>query len=199
MEVEYTAILRTVEMLLDQLYYWARRAADTRNDQAGADVARQMLDRATEGLERFVTTLLDCFRPIELARAPTSTAHVVAALAARAREDYPASIVVSAGADETIVADSAQLARVWPAVFRRLGSMAGAALEVTAVAATRDGQRGVVITVHQRGTGGANAATDPMAELDWVLAQRIVTLHAGMVDEQVRPRERTVVIFLPVR
>jgi hypothetical protein len=88
----------------------SRHSATTR---AARDVARQMLDRATEGLERFVTTLLDCFRPIELVRAATSTAHVVGALAMRAASRPVAvSIVVSEGADETIVADPAQLARV---------------------------------------------------------------------------------------
>jgi hypothetical protein len=64
MEPEFGTVTRGLEMLLDQLYYWARRAVEQRREGGDREIADRMLTLATENLERFVTTLLECFRAI---------------------------------------------------------------------------------------------------------------------------------------
>jgi hypothetical protein len=96
-EPQLAAVTRSLEMLLDQLYYWARRAVDRRHEGADSEVIDRMLALATENLEHFVTTLLDCFRTIELAPAAMPTSELVAGLVRRARDEVGTASVVVAG------------------------------------------------------------------------------------------------------
>ncbi len=80
-EFDSSAIIRDLEMLLDQLYFWAKRAQESRST---SDDGR-MLGVATANLEAFVTTLLDCFRPLELVPIRVPTSDLVSAIAMRAR------------------------------------------------------------------------------------------------------------------
>ena len=198
MEPEFATVARGLEMLLDQLYYWARRAVEQRREGGDREIADRMLSLATENLERFVTTLLDCFREIQLARVPVPTSELVAALMRRARDEVSAaSIVVREEGQTTVLADPAQLPRVWSAIVRRFGPEAGA-LEVTVAAATRGDRRGVEIVVQRCGTPRPLAAPDVTMEMEWALALRIVELHGWELREDARPRARGVVVFLPV-
>ena len=201
MEVQFTAITRGMEMLLAQLYYWARRVTEQRNDPGDGETAGRMLGLATENLERFVTTLLDCFRPMALVPQPTSVSQLVAAVARCARDDQrAASVIVGGGADETVLADEGQLQRVWPVVLRRLvARTTPGALHVMVVPAAREGRRGVEISVRRNGAVRTPEAPDVALDLEWELARRIVDLHAGELTEQGDPRERIVVVFLPTR
>ena len=197
MEPEFGTVTRGLEMLLDQLYYWARRAVEQRREGGDREIADRMLTLATENLERFVTTLLECFRAIELARTPMPTSELVAALVRCARDEpAAATVVVRADIETTVLADPAQLARVWLALVRRLGPGSGA-LGVTVAPATRADRRGVEIVVQRSGASSSLVAPDVTAELDWALALRIIELHGGELDEEARPRAREIVVFLP--
>src|SRR5262249_47265145 len=59
-ELDSFAIVRNLELLLDQLYYWAQRARESRRTPDDAGVAGRMLQIATANLEAFATTLLEC-------------------------------------------------------------------------------------------------------------------------------------------
>jgi len=201
MEVQFTAVTRSLEMLLDQLYYWARRAAERRSEGADREIPERMLALATENVERFVTTLLDCYRPIELEPMAMSTSELVAALARRARDGAAsASVVVSGAAEGTVLADGDQLSRVWSAVLRRLGARtAPGALHVTVAAAARGDRRGVEIVLRQSGAPRTLGTADAMVDLEWALARRIVGLHGGELGEEDLPRGHAMVVFLPAR
>jgi hypothetical protein len=160
-----------------------------------------MLDLASENLQRFLTTLLDCFRAIELAPTTISVSQLVADLARYARDECGAgSVIVSGGAGETLLVDQGRLARVWSGILRRLG-MPGTpgSVHVTAAPTVRDGERGVEISIRQNGPGRPSGATDALADLEWELARRIVRLHGGQLTLQDASRERAVVVFLPAR
>ena len=102
-EVDSSAIIRDLEMLLDQLYFWAKRAQESRST---SDDGR-MLGVATANLEAFVTTLLDCFRPLELVRIRVPTSTLVSAIGMRARGELgAASVTVSGEANEIVSSDA---------------------------------------------------------------------------------------------
>ena len=196
MEPQFGTVTRALEMLLDQLYYWARRAVEQRREGGDREIADRMLTLATENLERFVTTLLDCFRAIELARTPTPTAELVAALVRQARDEIAgATVVVRADTETTVAVDPAQLARVWSAIIRRLGPGSGA-IEVTVAPATRADRRGVEVVIRRSGPRPL-AAPDVTVDLEWALALRIIELHTGEIGEASGSRGRAVVLFLP--
>jgi len=196
MEPQFDTVTRALEMLLDQLYYWARRAVEQRREGGKREIADRMLTLATENLQRFVTTLLDCFRTIDLVPTPTPTSEVVAALVRRARDEMTAaSVVVREDTETTVLVDPTQLARVWSAIVRRLAAGTGA-FEVTAASAPRNDRRGVEILV-RRNAPRSLAAPDLTTELEWALAQRIIELHGGELREDPGTRVRTLVLFLP--
>ena len=195
MEPQFATVTRALEMLLDQLYYWARRAVEHRREGSDREIADRMLTLATENLERFVTTLLDCFRSLDLARTPAPTSELVAALVRHARDEVgAASAVVGKDTPTTVLVDPAQLARVWSAIVRRFG-LAPGTLEVTVASATRSDRRGAEIVIRPTGTARSLAAPDVTMDLEWALALRIVELHRGELREDTRPR--AVVLFLP--
>ena len=195
MEPQFATVTRALEMLLDQLYYWARRAVEHRREGSDREIADRMLTLATENLERFVTTLLDCFRSLDLARTPAPTSELVAALVRHARDEVgAASAVVGKDTPTTVLVDPAQLARVWSAIVRRFGPAPGT-LEVTVASATRSDRRGAEIVIRPTGTARSLAAPDVTMDLEWALALRIVELHRGELREDTRPR--AVVLFLP--
>ena len=195
MEPQFATVTRALEMLLDQLYYWARRAVEHRREGSDREIADRMLTLATENLERFVTTLLDCFRSLDLARTPAPTSELVAALVRHARDDVgAASAVVGKDTPTTVLVDPARLARVWSAIVRRFGPAPGT-LEVTVASATRSDRRGAEIVIRPTGTARSLAAPDVTMDLEWALALRIVELHRGELREDTRPR--AVVLFLP--
>jgi len=195
MEPQFATVTRALEMLLDQLYYWARRAVEHRREGSDREIADRMLTLATENLERFVTTLLDCFRSLDLARTPAPTSELVAALVRHARDEVgAASAVVGKDTPTTVLVDPAQLARVWSAIVRRFGPAPGT-LAVTVASATRSDRRGAEIVIRPTGTARSLAAPDVTMDLEWALALRIVELHRGELREDTRPR--AVVLFLP--
>ena len=195
-EPQFVAVTRGLEMLLDQLYYWARRAMECREEGSDNDVANRMLFLATENLERFVTTLIECFRGIELTRVPMRTSELVASLARGARAEVgAATVVVREGVEATVVVDPMQLARVWGAVLRRARHGQGA-LHVRISSAARADRHGVEVVVRTGGAPNA-AAADVTVDLEWALARRIIQLHGGELAEEERPRMRTITVFLP--
>src|SRR3989475_10394553 len=120
-EFDSFAIVGDLELLLDQLYYWAQRAQESRSNADDAGLAGRMLEAATANLEAFVTTLLDCFRPLELVPVRMPAADLVAAIAMRARGDLgAASVTVTGGADGIVSVDVAQLTRALSAILHRL-------------------------------------------------------------------------------
>src|SRR5215471_2874702 len=137
--IDSALITRTLEMQLDQLYYWARRAKEQR-DSVDSGLAGRMLEAATANLETFMGTLLDYFRPLQLTPTRTSISDLVSSIAMRARNDAGAtSVIVSGGADGTLAADVAQLARALSAILRRLDPN-GAALHVAIASGERGGR-----------------------------------------------------------
>ncbi len=135
-EFDSFAIVGDLELLLDQLYYWAQRAQESRSNADDAGLAGRMLEAATANLEAFVTTLLDCFRPLELVPVRVPAGDLVAAIAMRARGDLgAASVTVTGGADGIVSVDVAQLTRALSAILHRLDPR-GAGLHLGCISRT---------------------------------------------------------------
>src|SRR5262249_25827722 len=120
-ELDSFAIVRNLELLLDQLYYWAQRARESRRTPDDAGVAGRMLQIATANLEAFATTLLECFRPLQLVRSRMPISDLVSAIAMRARGDLgAATVTVTGGADGIVSVDVSQFTRALSAILERL-------------------------------------------------------------------------------
>src|SRR6266699_1502304 len=146
-EFDSSAIIRDLEMLLDQLYYWAKRAQESRSASDDDGLVGRMLEVATANLEAFVTTLLDCFRPLELVPIRVPTSDLVSAIAMRARGELgAASVTVSGEANEIVSADVAQLTRAMFGILRRLHPC-GRSLHLAVARAERGGRRGIEIAL----------------------------------------------------
>ena len=197
-DLDPRAILGNLEMLLDQLYYWAQRAQESRSNPDDAGLAGRMLEIATANLEVFVTTLLDCFRPLELVPIRMPASDLVAAIAMRARGDLrAASVTVTGGPDGIVSVDVAQLTRALSAILHRLDPC-GAGLHVAIARAERGGRRGIEIALRSDAKPRTRAPGRCTPELEWALARRIVALHAGEVQERPGPHGETIALFLPV-
>jgi len=195
-EFDSSAIIRDLEMLLDQLYYWAKRARESRST-SDEGLGGRMLGVATANLEAFVTTLLDCFRPLELVPIRLPTSDLVSAIAMRARGELAAaSVTVSGEANEIVSADVAHLTRAVSGILRRLDP-SGRGLHLAVARAERGGRRGIEITLRTAPEARARAPRHGTADLEWALAARIVALHAGEVREHSGPRGRAITLFLP--
>ena len=194
-EFDSFAIIADLELLLDQLYYWAQRAQESRSNADDAGLAGRMLEAATANLEAFVTTLLDCFRPLELVPVRVPAGDLVAAIAMRARGDLgAASVTVTGGTDGIVSVDVAQLTRALSAILHRLDPR-GAGLHLVVGRAERGGRRGVEIVLRSDAKPRTRVSHSRV-ELEWALARRIVALHAGEVQERPGFRDRTIVLFL---
>src|SRR5262249_17219566 len=137
-----SVIIRSLERLLDQLHYWARRAQEPRTNVDNSALATRMLETATANLEAFVTMLLDYFRPLHLRPPRMSPSGLASCFALRAWGDSGAvGVTVSGVSDGIVSVDVAQLTRAVSAIFRRLDSC-GARLDVTIALAERGGRRG---------------------------------------------------------
>ena len=191
------AIVRSLEMLLDQLYYWAQRADESRTNADDPGLPADMLHVATTNLETFVTTLLDCYRPLELVPTRMPVSDLLSAIVVRARGEMGAASVTTSGeADEIVSVGLAQLTRAVSVVLQRLDPR-GAALHVTVARTERAGRRAVEIALRSNTKPLAAAPRHGTAELEWALARRIVALHAGELQERVGSRGQTIVLFLP--
>jgi len=196
-EVDTFAIVKNLEMLLDQLSYWARRAEQPRSSAGDPGLEGRMLALATAKLESFVTALLDCYRPLELVPTRMSTSDLVSAIVMRARGDHGAArVTVTGGADSVLSVDAARLTRALSAILQRL-DLPGAPLHVEVVGAERGGRRGVEIVLGSEARSRSGGPRYEIAELEWALACRIVAMHAGAVEERPGPGGHTVVLFLP--
>ena len=192
-ELDSFAVVEKLELLLDQLYYWARRADETRRTAGDAALAGRMLQTATAELEGFVTTLLDCFRPLALAPTRMAVSDVVSAIAIRARGELgAASVTVTGEPDGTVSVDTGQFTRALSAILRRLDPF-GTALQLAVAPAERGGRHGVELSIRCDG----KAPRSGKADIDWMLARRIVALHAGELEERPGPRSAAIVLFLP--
>src|SRR5262249_5698796 len=159
------------------LYYWAQRARESRRTPDDAGVAGRMLQIATANLEAFATTLLECFRPLQLVRSRMPISDLVSAIAMRARGDLgAATVTVTGGADGIVSVDVSQFTRALSAILERLDPR-GAGLYLAVAGAERGGRRGVEIALRSDAKPGATARRQGTAELEWALARRIVSLH----------------------
>ena len=193
-EPDYSAIARDLEMLLDQLYYWARRAQDSHGK--ADELAGRMFEVATANLQIFVTTLVDCFRPLQLTPVRVPISEFISAIARGARAELGAvSVTVSGEADGLLVADVTLLTRALSGILGRL-DLGGARLDVGVARTERGGRRGVEISLRSTAGARAGAPREGTADLEWVLAARIVSAHAGDVREQAG-RGPAITLFLP--
>jgi hypothetical protein len=177
---EFGRLLRGLDLLLDRLYHWARRANDETLGPSDG-VAKYMLELSSDELHRFVTTLLDCFRPIAFTPSPVAVGDLVARIVEHARVDArAASVTVTGDAAATVTVDPGQLERAWPGIVRRLGLQAvGRAVRVTVRAVAER-----VEVALRLGEGvQPSGAHEPTVEVEWTLARRIVHLHGGEVRE----------------
>lgn len=196
-ELDSFTIIRNLEMLLDQLHFWAQRAQESRRDAGDAGVAGRMLEAATANLEAFVTILLDCFRPLVLVPIRMVVSDLVSAIAMRARGDAGAtSVTVTGGVEGSVSVDVAQLTRALSAILQRLDPR-GARLHLAVAPADRHGRRGVEIALRSDARPRARAGYGA-AELEWALARRIFALHDGELEERPASRGATIALFLPM-
>ena len=192
-DMDSIAVAGDLALRVDQLHYWARRAEQSCGNPGEAELAGRMLQAATADLEAFLTTLLDCFRPLDLAPTRMAVSDLVSAIAIRARGDVgAASVTVSGESDRAVSVDVALFTRALSAILRRLDPFR-AALHVAVAPAARGGRDGVEIAFR----ADAEPSRRGKADLDWRLAGRIVALHAGALEERARARGTTIILFLP--
>jgi hypothetical protein len=200
-EREVAAIAGDLDRLLDEVYHWAMRAHGDTDPRADDGVQAGMLQLATEDLRHFIATLLEHVQPIDLVRTATPTSHLAATIALCAPSHLGGgSVFVAEGPEVLVSVDLRQLARAWSGILRYLRAQAaGGGLRVTVSRAERAGSQGVEIALQPTAEPHLLEARDPVAELEWALARRIVALHGGDVRAHGAPRARTVVVFLPTR
>jgi len=197
-QLDSSMLTRDLEILLDQLYYWAKRAEEPSGNGEDDGLAGRMLETATSTLETFVTTLLDCVRPLELAPIRVPASDLVSAIVVRARSELgAASVTVSGEADGTVSLDAVHLTRALSTLLRRLDPRGGG-VHVAVSRAEGGGRSGIEVALRSDTRRGARVARHVMAELEWALAGRIVALHSGEVHEHTRPRSQTITLFLPM-
>jgi hypothetical protein len=183
-----------------KLYYWAEFLQEKRADHSSEATAAQMLTQTVGSLEEFLKGTLDYFRPLKLSPVQMPLADIVAGMVVQLRAQlhgWPVSVSDAGGWEKrTVLIDPARLPAVFLAIGRRLTERAPAGTGVHVGLDTKPAGLEAVFRVEGRfGTPGFQTAASCV---EWALAERIVALHGGRLQQRELPDgPPALVLFLP--
>jgi hypothetical protein len=183
-----------------KLYYWAEFLQEKRADHSSEATAAQMLTQTVGGLEEFLKGTLDYFRPLKLSPVQMPLAEIVAGMVVQLRAQlhgWPVRVSDQGGWEQrAVLIDPAKLPAVFLAVGRRLTERAPAGTGVhVGLESSSDGIEAVFSVEGRFGTPGFQTAASCV---EWALAERIVALHGGRLQQRDLPDGSPVlVLFLP--
>jgi hypothetical protein len=169
-----------------KLYYWAEFLQEARADHSADATAAQMLTRTVAGLEEFLKATLEYFRPLKLSPVPMPVVDAVGGMVVQLRAQlhgWPVRLGEAVGLrSRRILVDAARLPAVFLAIGRRLTERAPAGSGVHIGIEARREEFEIAFRVE----GGLGSAGFQTAEscIEWALAERIVALHGGRLDER---------------
>jgi signal transduction histidine kinase len=187
-----------------KLYYWAEFLQEKRTDHSTEGTAVQMLTHTVTNLEEFLKGTLEYFRPLKLSPARMPLADVIAGMVVQLRAQlhgWPVRVTDGGSWErQAVLIDPARLPVVFLAIGRRLAERAPAGSGVHVNVDARAGGVEAVFRVEECfGSPGFQTAASC---IEWALAERVVTLHGGRLQER-EPRDGTdgppvLVLFLPL-
>jgi hypothetical protein len=183
-----------------KLYYWAEFLQEKRADHSSEATAAQMLTQTVGGLEEFLKGTLDYFRPLKLSPVQMPLADIVAGMVVQLRAQlhgWPVRVSDQGGWEQrAVLIDPARLPAVFLAVGRRLTERAPAGTGVhVGLESSSDGIEAVFRVEGRFGTPGFQTAASCV---EWALAERIVALHGGRLQQRDVPDGPPVLeLFLP--
>ena len=169
-----------------KLYYWAEFLQEKRTDHSSEGTAVQMLTHTVANFEEFLKGTLEYFRPLTLSPARMPIADVIAGMVVQLRAQlhgWPVRVTDGGhGERETVLIEPARLPAVFLAIGRRLTERAPAGSGVHVDVAAREGGVEAVFRVEECfGSPGFQTAASC---IDWALAERVVALHGGRLEER---------------
>jgi len=183
-----------------KLYYWAEFLQEKRADHSSEATAAQMLTQTVGGLEEFLKGTLDYFRPLKLSPVQMPLADIVAGMIVQLRAQlhgWPVRVSDAGGWDQrSVLIDPARFPAVFLAVGPRLTERAPAGTGVhVGLEARSDGIEAAFLVEGRFGTPGFQTAASCV---EWALAERIVALHRGRLQQRELPDgPPALVLFLP--
>jgi signal transduction histidine kinase len=183
-----------------KLYYWAEFLQEKRADHSSEATAAQMLTRTVGGLEEFLKGTLDYFRPLKLSPVQMPLADIVAGMIVQLRAQlhgWPVRVSDAGGWEQrSVLIDPARFPAVFLAVGRRLTERAPAGSGVhVGLEARPDGIEAAFRVEGRFGTPGFQTAASCV---EWALAERIVALHGGRLQQRDLPDgSPSLVLFVP--
>jgi len=184
-----------------KLYYWAEFLQEKRTDHSSEGTAVQMLTHTVANLEEFLKGTLEYFRPLKLSAARMLVSDVIAGLVVQLRAQlhgWPVRVTDARNWErQTVLIDPARIPAVFLAIGHRLTERAptGSGIHV-GVEARADGIEAVF---RVEGSFGAPGFQTAASCLEWALAERIVALHGGRLEESDgADGPPALVLFLPL-
>ena len=183
-----------------KLYYWAEFLQEKRADHGSEATAAQMLTQTVGGLEEFLKGTLDYFRPLKLSPVQMPLADIVAGMIVQLRAQlhgWPVRVSDAGGWDQrSVLIDPARFPAVFLAVGRRLTERAPAGTGVHVGLEARSD--GIEAAFHVEGRFGTPGFQTAASCVEWALAERIVDLHRGRLQQRELPDgPPALVLFLP--
>jgi signal transduction histidine kinase len=183
-----------------KLYYWAEFLQEKRSDHSSEATAAQMLTQTVGSLEEFLKGTLDYFRPLKLSPVQMPLADIVAGMIVQLRAQlhgWPVRVSDAGGWEQrAVLIDPARLPAVFLAIGRRLTERAPAGTGVHVGLDT--GPDGIEAAFRVEGRFGTPGFQTAASCVEWALAERIVALHGGRLQQRELPDgPPALVLFLP--
>ena len=189
-----------------KLYYWSDFLKERPGRQSADLTAAEMLENTIRNLEGFLKISLDYFHPAPLAFTRMAVADLVEGLLFLARSNLNGTPVVVSDSrqerDAEMMVDPGQLSRAFEVTVRHLTKHVGndSSVRIEVRHATRAGRIGLEVAFHLQNANDASPLfRTPEAGVEWALAQKVVALHGGELDENIHGQGgKCIDVFLPL-
>lgn len=189
-----------------KLYYWSDYLKERAGRQSTDSTAAQMLESTIRNLEGFLKVSLDYFHPMPLAFMRMPAVDLLEGLLFRMRSNLngtPLTLSDEApGPELELFVDPGQLSRAFEVTVRHLTKHLGAdsCVVVQVRRAVRGHGSGLEVAFElQKPNEASPLFRTAEAGVEWALAQKVVALHGGELEEHIHGQGgRSVVIFLPL-
>lgn len=161
--------------LFQRLYHGVER---TRSLDAGV---AEDLAASVDEVERCLQLVLDYVAPFPPALESVPVGEVAESLAQRVGERLGRKIDVACSVDGAVLVDPGRLGRAFAQMVPRLASGAPGRVSLQVVAT------GESMGLHLQLAGALLLPRTSMAELQWAVAEKLIEIHAGGLEEQAGP------------
>ena len=189
-----------------KLYYWSDYLKERPGRQSADLTAAQMLESTIRNLEGFLKVSLDYFHPMPLSLTRMPAADLVEGLMFQVRSNLNGTALTFSGEgperEDELLVDPGQLSRAFEVTVRHLTKHVGAesSVHVDVRRGTRSVGAGLEVGFQLHKPNDASPLfRTAEAGVEWALAQKVVALHGGELEEHIHGQGgRSVVIFLPL-